>query len=95
MNNIQNILSTQQVVPLRPAGRQKVNALTPDTQEEKFEDALRHQVKPADGITSAEQEMIEQFFPPVKDIAIRVYGPERGQETLNPAGKGKKLDIQG
>lgn len=50
---------------------------------------------PAGELTTAEQRMILRQFPEDPDLALRLYGPNRDEQTLNPGAVGKQLDVQG
>jgi hypothetical protein len=47
------------------------------------------------GLSAAEQQMIDRYFPPSEAMTLRLYGPGQGTRTLNPASLGSRLDLQG
>lgn len=46
-------------------------------------------------LTAAEQHMILREFPEDPDLSLRLYGPNRDEQTINPGAVGKQLDVQG
>ena len=47
------------------------------------------------GLSAAEQQMIERFFPPEPRMTLKLYGPGRGAHTLDPSALGTRLDLRG
>jgi len=47
------------------------------------------------GLSAAEQQMIDRYFPPSETMMLRIYGPRQGARTLTPANLGSRLDLQG
>ena len=46
-------------------------------------------------LSQVEQQMIERYFPKTEAMTLRLYGINRGTETLNPGAVGSHLDIRG
>jgi len=46
-------------------------------------------------LTMAEQRMILREFPEDPDLSLRLYGPNRDAQTINPGAVGNQLDVQG
>lgn len=46
-------------------------------------------------LTTAEQRMILREFPEDPDLSLRLYGPNRDAQTINPGAIGNQLDVQG
>lgn len=62
------------------------------------EDVSEHGTPPpgeADELTTAEQRMILREFPEDPDLSLRLYGPNRDAQTINPSALGNQLDVQG
>lgn len=52
--------------------------------------------KAAEGdLTAQEQQMIDQHFPEKPELAMRLYGPGRNTQTVNPGAVGSRLDVRG
>ena len=49
----------------------------------------------ANALSGPEQQMIDQLFPPKDTLALRLYGPSKGQQTLHPKALGGRLDLRG
>lgn len=46
-------------------------------------------------LTPAEQRMILREFPEDPNLSLRLYGPNRDAQTINPSAVGNQLDVQG
>lgn len=46
-------------------------------------------------LTTAEQRMILRAFPKDPNLSLRLYGPNRDAQTINPSAVGNQLDVQG
>lgn len=46
-------------------------------------------------LTAQEQQMIQNNFPERPELSMRLYGPSRGAETVNPGTVGSRLDVRG
>lgn len=46
-------------------------------------------------LTSEERAMIQRYFPESSTTSLRLYGPHRNTQTVNPASVGGHLDIRG
>ncbi len=46
-------------------------------------------------LSSAERRMIRRAFPEDPDLSLRLYGPNRDAQTINPSAVGNQLDVQG
>ncbi len=46
-------------------------------------------------LSAAEREMIQRNFPQDPDLSMRLYGPNRSTETVNPGVLGQNLDVSG
>lgn len=46
-------------------------------------------------LSSAERRMIRRTFPENPDLTLRLYGPNRDAQTINPGAVGKQLDVHG
>jgi len=49
----------------------------------------------APGLEQDEQQMISRYFPASSEMSMRLYGPGRGAQSINPAALGRHLDLQG
>ena len=49
----------------------------------------------ADGLSPVEQQMIDRYFPASEAMTMRLYGANRGAETINPGAVGSHLDVRG
>lgn len=49
----------------------------------------------AQSLSAAEREMIERKFPSNPDLSMRLYGPNRDTQTVNPSVLGNNLDMRG
>lgn len=49
----------------------------------------------AEGLSAAEQQMIDRYFPASSDLSMRLYGPGRNEQTINPGAVGRHLDVSG
>lgn len=49
----------------------------------------------AGDLSSAERRMIRRTFPEDPDLSLRLYGPNRDAQTINPGAVGNQLDVQG
>ena len=49
----------------------------------------------SDRLSTAEQRMILRAFPENPDLSLRLYGPNRDAQTINPSAVGNQLDVQG
>lgn len=47
------------------------------------------------GLSTAERQMIDRYFPPSETMTLRLYGPGHGTRTLDPGSIGSRLDLQG
>ena len=50
---------------------------------------------PAEGLSSAEQQMIEDRFPASKHMTMRLYGPGQSARVIDAGAVGARLDLQG
>lgn len=50
---------------------------------------------PAGELSAAEQRMILRAFPEDPNLSLRLYGPNRDAQTVNPSAVGNQLDVQG
>lgn len=46
-------------------------------------------------LSRAEQRMILRAFPENPDLSLRLYGPNRDAQTINPGAVGNQIDVQG
>lgn len=46
-------------------------------------------------LSAAEREMIQQKFPQDPDLSMRLYGPNRSTQQVNPGVLGQNLDVSG
>ncbi len=46
-------------------------------------------------LNPVEQQMIDRYFPTSEAMAMRLYGANRGAETINPGAVGGHLDLRG
>lgn len=46
-------------------------------------------------LSEAESRMIHDFFPESEQMKLRLYGPGRKAETMNPNAVGRRLDLRG
>ncbi len=49
----------------------------------------------SEALTPSEEQMIAQQFPEKPDVTLRVYGPQRQAQTVNPGAVGGRLDVRG
>lgn len=49
----------------------------------------------SDSLSTAERRMILRAFPENPDLSLRLYGPNRDAQTINPGAVGNQLDVQG
>jgi hypothetical protein len=49
----------------------------------------------SDSLSTAERRMILRAFPENPDLSLRLYGPNRDAQTINPSAVGNQLDVQG
>lgn len=49
----------------------------------------------ANGITSAEQQMVDHHFPESEKLSLRLYGPDSGARNVTPDALGSRLDVRG
>lgn len=49
----------------------------------------------SDTLSTAERRMILRAFPENPDLSLRLYGPNRDAQTINPGAVGNQLDVQG
>ncbi|MEM1042277.1 MAG: hypothetical protein AAGI91_06555 [Bacteroidota bacterium] len=45
------------------------------------------------GLSIAEQQMIDRYFPPRPEMTLRLYGPGREAQTVSPGALGGRLDL--
>ena len=56
----------------------------------------RQAVRAAAGdLTAAEQQMIDRYFPDSSAMTLRLYGPNRSAQNVNPNAVGGRLDLKG
>ncbi|SHL01775.1 hypothetical protein [Rhodothermus profundi] len=48
-----------------------------------------------EGVTRDEWAWIQRHFPPSEKMTLRLYGPNRSLQTLQPGGLGMQLDVKG
>lgn len=48
-----------------------------------------------DDLSKAETRMIRNYFPESEQMKLRLYGPNRQTESVNPNGVGQRLDLRG
>lgn len=80
------------------AGIRQTTGLQPkspiaETPETSSAGAVRRSV--TTGLTPAEQQMIDRYFPESPVMAMRLYGPGRQAQTVRPTGVGSMLDLRG
>lgn len=46
-------------------------------------------------LSAAEREMIQRKFPQDPDLSMRLYGPNRSTQKVNPGVLGQNLDVSG
>lgn len=46
-------------------------------------------------LSEAESKMIRNYFPESEQMQLRLYGPGRKSETVNPNAVGRRLDLRG
>ena len=46
-------------------------------------------------LSAAEREMIQKKFPQDPDLSMRLYGPNRSTQQVNPGVLGQNLDVSG
>jgi hypothetical protein len=46
-----------------------------------------------DALSADEQQMIDRYFPPQPKLALRLYGPGREAQAVNPTAVGGRLDL--
>lgn len=44
-------------------------------------------------LSADEQQMIDRYFPPQPEMALRLYGPGRDAQTISPTPLGGRLDL--
>lgn len=44
-------------------------------------------------LSADEQQMIDRYFPPQPEMALRLYGPGRDAQTVSPTALGGRLDL--
>ncbi len=44
-------------------------------------------------LSGDEQRMIDRYFPPQPELALRLYGPGRDAQTVSPTALGGRLDL--
>lgn len=49
----------------------------------------------APGLSAEEQQMIDRYFPETPSLSMRLYGPGRTAQTLQPNALGSRLDLRG
>jgi len=47
----------------------------------------------AGALSADEQQMIDRYFPPQPKLALRLYGPGREAQAVNPTAIGGRLDL--
>ncbi|QXD16038.1 hypothetical protein GQ464_003565 [Rhodocaloribacter litoris] len=81
----------QRTEPLRETPRApQAAALAPARQHTAARPALE-QIP----LSAEEQQMIDREFPPRPALTLRLYGPGRQGQTVNPAALGTRLDVRG
>ena len=50
---------------------------------------------PANGLSAAEQQMIDRYFPAAPALTLRLYGADRHAQQVNPHALGGRLDLRG
>lgn len=94
-----NLINGYRQMPVDPyAGTRQATGLQPrspiaETPETVGAKTVRRPAAP--GLSSAEQHMIDRYFPESPAMAMRLYGPGRQAQTVRPAGIGSMLDLRG
>jgi hypothetical protein len=57
--------------------------------------AAPQQARAANGLSQAEQQMIDRYFPASPGLSLRLYGADRSAQQVNPNGVGSRLDLRG
>lgn len=90
------------IPPFRQTGlqayQQAARKAGPVQQEAAAEASQAEQPKAAarsEALTPSEEQMIAQQFPEKPDISLRVYGPQRQAQTVDPGAIGSRLDVRG
>ena len=93
MNNRIDSYLTARLDPyaVRPGSRPAPREVQPPTASPTRPVAAR----PAEGLSPAEQQRIDRYFPPSEALTLRVYGAAGGTEAIRPGGLGGRLDISG
>ena len=91
-NRIDSYLSARlDPYAVRPGSRPAAREVQPPTASPARPAAAR----PADGLSAAEQQRIDRYFPPSEAMTLRVYGARGGTDAIQPGGLGGRLDISG
>lgn len=89
INRIPGASPLTQTYGPRPTLRPQAPTATPEASE------ARATTPSAPDLSTDEQAAITRNFPPNESVALRLYGPGRGVQTLNPQGLGGRLDLRG
>lgn len=67
----------------------------PEVQQAAPTRATAPSAAPANGLSQAEQQMIDRYFPPSPALTLRLYGANRSAQQVNPHAVGARLDLRG
>lgn len=93
MNNGIPSFNVNALHPYRPVGQ------TPDVQRPAAASTeatqATRQTPASNGLSRTEQQMIDRYFPPAPALTLRLYGPGRATQDVNPGAVGSRLDLKG
>jgi len=97
MNNIpSHNFGYGRVNPYRSASTvQEVQQRAEVQQARPAEAAQQARPAAAGDLSTAEQQMIDRYFPPAPALTLRLYGANRAAQHVNPNAVGGRLDLMG
>ena len=96
MSNRINPYHNSLIHSLRPAPqRSEAPAREAESPQQAAKAAAPPAPSAADGLSTVEQQMIDRYFPASETLSMRLYGANRGAETINPGAVGSHLDVRG
>ncbi len=77
------------------SSRQRSNIAPSEGPSKQPPESSKYQASQPEGVTQEEWRWIQRHFPPSEKLTLRLYGPNRTLQTLQPGTLGSQLDIKG
>lgn len=94
MSNRINPYQNSLIQSFRPAA-QRSEAPVREAQTPRLPAAAQPAASAVEDLNPVEQQMIDRYFPTSEAMTMRLYGANRGAETINPGAVGGHLDLRG